>query len=75
MTDFFSEKLLSYLRTRKTMKLIRITIHTENRGWEGGLGHSRPLMVCFERQGIDPTSNNAYKLLINFAENYHSAED
>ena len=35
----------------------------------------RLLMVCFERQGIKPTSNDAYKLFRDFAEEYYSAED
>ena len=35
----------------------------------------RLLMVCFERQGINPTSSDAYKLFRDFAEEYYNAED
>ena len=31
----------------------------------------RLLMVCFERQGINPTSTDAYKLFCDFAEEYN----
>lgn len=32
----------------------------------------RLLMVCFEKQGIAPTSIDAYKLFRNFAEEYYN---
>ena len=55
----------------------RISEHVDltNRGGLGGLEKDtvcvlRILMVCFERQGVNPTSTDAYKMFCDFAEKY-----